>query len=118
VLADLLPMTTVRSRSAAGRDRGRDDARREPATAFATATFDDSDGIVDMELFDRLRALRKRLADSEGVPAYIVFSDATLRGMARQRPGSMDELRQVSGVGPVKLARYGEAFLEEIGRGA
>jgi ATP-dependent DNA helicase RecQ len=72
------------------------------------------DEIADPELFERLRALRKRLADAEGVPAYIVFSDVTLRGMARQRPRTLDELRQVAGVGPVKLARYGEAFLQEL----
>jgi ATP-dependent DNA helicase RecQ len=65
-------------------------------------------------LFERLRAVRKRLADAEGVPAYIVFSDAALRGMAARRPRSEGELLEVAGVGPVKLARYGAAFLEAI----
>jgi ATP-dependent DNA helicase RecQ len=69
------------------------------------------------ELFEKLRAVRKRLADAEGVPAYIVFSDAALRGMAGRRPRSEGELLEVPGVGPVKLQRYGAAFLEAIAAG-
>jgi len=65
-------------------------------------------------MFERLRALRRRLADAEGVPAYIVFSDAVLRAMAALRPRTAGELLQVPGVGPVKLERYGAAFLEAI----
>ncbi|HKQ59430.1 MAG TPA: ATP-dependent DNA helicase RecQ [Candidatus Eisenbacteria bacterium] len=66
---------------------------------------------ADPELFERLRAVRKRIADSEGVPAYIVFSDAVLRQMAAVVPKTGAELLNLSGVGPVKLERYGEAFL-------
>ena len=69
---------------------------------------------ADPELFERLRALRKRLADEAGVPPYIVFSDATLRDMCAKRPATEDEFLDVSGVGATKLARYGEAFLAEI----
>ena len=65
-------------------------------------------------VFQRLRALRKKLASSKGLPAYMIFTDATLLAMAAQRPKSEDELRRVSGVGPKKLAQYGEAFLAEI----
>lgn len=65
-------------------------------------------------LFERLRALRKRLADEEGVPPYIVFSDATLRAMCANPPTNEQELLAVSGVGPTKLNRYGSAFLQEI----
>ena len=68
------------------------------------------------ELFERLRRLRKRLADEEGVPPYIVFSDAALRSMCTVMPRTEDELLAVSGVGPAKLKRYGEAFLSEIAR--
>jgi len=68
----------------------------------------------DEALFEKLRAVRKRLADAEGVPAYIVFSDAALRGMAARRPRSEGELLQVPGVGPVKLERYGAAFLDAL----
>jgi ATP-dependent DNA helicase RecQ len=74
----------------------------------------DAEEISDPELFERLRALRKRLADAEGVPAYIVFSDAVLRQMARCVPKNGEEMLLLSGIGPVKLARYGEAFLEEL----
>ena len=66
------------------------------------------------ELFERLRVLRKEIADRQGVPPYVVFSDATLRGMVRRRPKTAEELLEVSGVGQVKLERYGRAFLEEF----
>lgn len=68
----------------------------------------------DEALFQRLRRLRKELADEAGVPPYVVFSDATLRGMATARPRTRDELLQVSGVGKTKLRRYGDEFLSEI----
>jgi ATP-dependent DNA helicase RecQ len=73
-----------------------------------------ADSNVNQELFERLRVVRKRLADAEGVPAYIVFSDAVLREMSRHVPGTRAELLGITGVGPVKLGRYGEAFLEVL----
>ncbi len=69
---------------------------------------------ADPALFERLRALRKRLADEAGVPPYIVFSDATLRDMCAKLPATEDEFLDVSGVGATKLARYGDAFLQEL----
>ena len=69
---------------------------------------------VDEALFDALRALRKQLADEQNVPAYVVFSDATLAEMAARRPGTSAELLEVSGVGQTKLERYGDAFLGVI----
>ena len=63
-----------------------------------------------------MRQLRKRLADEEGVPPYIVFSDAALRSMCAVMPRDEDEFLTVSGVGPAKLARYGTTFLQEINR--
>jgi ATP-dependent DNA helicase RecQ len=71
----------------------------------------------DDELFQRLRVLRRSLADSEGVPAYIVFSDAVLARMAAARPIDEAGLLAVAGVGPAKLARYGEAFLRVLREG-
>ncbi len=68
----------------------------------------------EAELFLRLKALRKQLADQRKLPAYIVFSDATLRAMACLRPQSLDEFLGLPGVGPKKLAEYGEAFLAEL----
>jgi len=66
---------------------------------------------ADGALFQRLRALRRALADAEGVPAYIVFSDAVLARMAAARPTDEAGLLAVAGVGPAKLARYGQVFL-------
>jgi len=63
-------------------------------------------------LFVALKALRRHIADARRMPAYIVFSDATLIAMAERRPQTEDELLAISGVGPRKLAAYGEAFLE------
>lgn len=68
----------------------------------------------DQALFDRLRALRKRIADESGLPPFVVFSDATLAEMARTIPDNRQELRQVNGVGELKLGKYGDAFLAEI----
>ena len=61
--------------------------------------------------FNALKALRRRIADAKHMPAYIVFSDATLIAMAEQRPRTEAELLAIPGVGPRKLAAYGEAFL-------
>jgi ATP-dependent DNA helicase RecQ len=66
---------------------------------------------ADGDLFQRLRALRRSVAEDEGVPAYIVFSDAVLAHMAAARPTDEAGLLAVPGVGPAKLARYGAAFL-------
>jgi ATP-dependent DNA helicase RecQ len=67
------------------------------------------------DLFEHLRRLRKGLADAQGVPPYVVFSDAALKEMARTKPTSLARFRGVSGVGDVKLERYGEAFVDAIG---
>jgi len=66
------------------------------------------------ERFERLRKLRKRIADERSVPAYVVFSDATLLAMADRRPTTEADMRGISGVGPKKLEQYGEAFLAEL----
>ena len=68
----------------------------------------------DETLFEKLRALRKRLADERGVPPYIVFSDVALRQMARVYPANRGEFARISGVGQRKLAEFGEIFLGEI----
>jgi ATP-dependent DNA helicase RecQ len=66
---------------------------------------------VDRELFDELRILRHDLAAQAGVPAYIVFTDETLRHFARIRPSTLAGMRAVHGVGDKRLADYGDAFL-------
>jgi ATP-dependent DNA helicase RecQ len=73
-----------------------------------------SAGTADAGLFERLRALRRKLADQRQVPAYVVFSDKTLQDMATRAPRTRSGFLQVHGVGQKKLEEYGEAFLAEI----
>jgi ATP-dependent DNA helicase RecQ len=68
----------------------------------------------DEELFERLRQLRKQLADERNVPAYIVFSDVALRQMARSYPANDEQFTRISGVGEKKRQEFGAAFLAEI----
>jgi ATP-dependent DNA helicase RecQ len=63
-------------------------------------------------LFERLRTWRGATAKEQGVPAYVVFHDATLRAIAVAAPASLAELAGISGVGESKLAKYGESILE------
>jgi ATP-dependent DNA helicase RecQ len=69
---------------------------------------------VDRGLFDSLRSLRRQVADERNVPPYVLFSDATLRDMARARPGSPSAFLNVRGVGERKLADLGPRFLEHV----
>jgi ATP-dependent DNA helicase RecQ len=71
-------------------------------------------GWYDEMLFDRLRVIRKRIAGTNHVPPFVIFSDKTLHEMCRHFPKTASEMRRISGVGDVKLERYGEDFLEEI----
>ena len=68
----------------------------------------------DTALFERLRSLRKRLADERGVPPYIIFGDVSLRHMARQYPVTTAEFRRISGVGEKKLEEFGALFTAEV----
>jgi len=68
----------------------------------------------DEALFEQLRQLRKQLADEQGVPPYIVFSDVALRQMARSYPQSQADFARISGVGEKKLREYGNVFMAEI----
>jgi ATP-dependent DNA helicase RecQ len=69
---------------------------------------------VDPELFDVLRDIRLRLARERGVPPYVIFHDTTLRDMVERRPKTLDNLREVYGVGAKKAADFGDAFLDAI----
>ena len=80
---------------------------KRPKTAVELAPADEP-------LFDELRRLRKALADAEGKPPYIVFGDATLVQMARQKPLDEEDLLAISGVGQAKLEKYGAEFLDAI----
>ena len=70
----------------------------------------------DEVLFENLRTLRKQLADERAVPSYIIFSDVSLRQMARFYPASDAEFSRISGVGDKKLREFGAAFLSEIAK--
>ena len=69
---------------------------------------------TDSRLLAALKALRSRLAKEEKVPAYVIFSNATLEDMAGKAPKTMEQFLEVSGVGEVKAHRYGKVFLDEI----
>jgi ATP-dependent DNA helicase RecQ len=101
VLTERVPVV-VREAPAAT-ERGR---KRAPSAA--------GDGPYNAEVFRALRDLRKELADERDVPAYVVFSDAVLRAMARELPRTPVQLRAISGVGEKKLADFGSRFLETI----
>ena len=70
----------------------------------------------EKEIFNRLRQLRTSLAKKEGLPAYCIFQDRTLREMARELPKTSDELLEIVGVGHVTLKKYGTQFLELISK--
>jgi ATP-dependent DNA helicase RecQ len=91
--------------------------RRAPGSSSGPSGVSTELDAKTAERFERLRKLRKRIADEKSVPAYVVFSDATLLAMAERRPASEAEMRGISGVGPKKLEQYGEAFLAELGAG-
>jgi ATP-dependent DNA helicase RecQ len=65
-------------------------------------------------LFERLRKLRKQLADAQSVPPYVVFADSSLRLMAQEQPQTIEAFAEISGVGTHKLTQYGDKFVSEI----
>jgi ATP-dependent DNA helicase RecQ len=88
-------------------------SRREKRAA-APATVEGADA----DLLAALKGLRARLAQTQKVPAYVVFSDRTLMELATHRPSSASAMREIHGVGDAKLDRYGETFLEVIRKAA
>ena len=96
------------------RDRSeRRSARRKERSARTRTSLDIAPH--ETALWDSLRDLRGRIAREQGVPAYVIFHDATLLAMLRERPRTLGDLASINGVGERKLARYGEAFLEALG---
>jgi ATP-dependent DNA helicase RecQ len=83
----------------------------KPKTSARSTYTVSSDDDLDTVLLGRLKELRKRIAEERNVPAYIIFSDAVLLSMVAEQPQNLRELGTISGVGPKKLAMYGEAFL-------
>ena len=96
----------AKQRAAASARRLAEKPRRRPADVELSAE--------DEKLLADLYALRKRLASKQKIPAYLVFSDATLREMVQKKPFSTDELLNITGVGEKKAARYGTIFLAAI----
>jgi ATP-dependent DNA helicase RecQ len=92
--------------------RGRDRKSRDAIVEAPPASVQHAHTVpAHGDLFERLRRLRKAIADSRNVPAYVVFSDATLLEIAAKKPKNAAELLDVSGVGPKKIATYGAEFL-------
>ncbi|MCB1128914.1 MAG: ATP-dependent DNA helicase RecQ, partial [Verrucomicrobiae bacterium] len=83
------------------------DATSSPAPTAASAE-------MDTRLFERLRRLRKELADAAGVPPYVIFSDRSLKDMAARFPQDETQFLSIHGVGEAKLAKHGEVFLDAI----
>ncbi len=83
----------------------------------ARAVERSSTSVADDVLFERLRSVRKSIADEAGVPPYVVFSDATLRELSSRKPSTLTAFRAIIGVGDVKLERYGEQFVAAIRSG-
>ncbi|MBK8078123.1 MAG: DNA helicase RecQ [Kineosporiaceae bacterium] len=86
--------------------------KRKPPRSAAAA-------VVDLDpqalpVFERLRAWRAASAKEAGVPAYVIFHDATLRQIAALHPATLDDLATVNGVGEAKLARYGQQILDQL----
>jgi len=81
--------------------------------ATSTASLEAADEEL-APLFEHLRATRRQVAEQRKVPAYVVFTDATLLAMARLSPASLEEMGRIPGVGEHKLTRYGERFLDAI----
>jgi ATP-dependent DNA helicase RecQ len=86
-----------------------------PQKANGQILGDDNPNTLESDLlFDRLRQLRKKIADSQGVPPYVIFHDSSLRLMAQSKPRSLGEFRQISGVVHSKVQQYGDIFIAAI----
>jgi ATP-dependent DNA helicase RecQ len=102
---------------------GLDPVAAAPEVATKRAAFggraasEEAPSSAGASLFQKLRRLRKQLADARRVPAYLVFNDATLLAMAERRPLDADAMRQVPGMGPKKWVEYGEIFLAAVREG-
>lgn len=86
-----------------------------PNQAIAPDELEESGTQIEVELlFNRLRQLRKEIADTQGMPPYMIFADSSLKAMAQNRPQTRSTFAKISGVGSHKLERYGDRFTTEI----
>ncbi|TFZ63117.1 DNA helicase RecQ [Hymenobacter sp. UV11] len=109
VLKGQLPVSLKKFQVAEKADKQTRATKKAAADAAAAGA-----GTPEAKLFERLRQLRKQIADEQGVPPYVVFTDTTLQEMAREQPTSRVAMLSVSGVGMKKFETYGEAFIEAI----
>jgi ATP-dependent DNA helicase RecQ len=86
----------------------------ETPKARRVTTRREGDIACDEILFERLRTLRRKLADERRVPAYIIFGDTTLRAMAHYYPDTLDQMETIPGMGEKKRAEFGDVFAREI----
>lgn len=120
-LADQVPEASRKVAGAGRRSRQRGSALAKPCRVCGRGLNSGSERKLgrhldcpvdhDEQLWEALRAWRKATADAASVPAFVVFTDATLLAIAEQTPSTLQELAKVSGVGAVKLERYGDAVL-------
>ena len=97
--------------------RKKSSAKSEPSGETAKKRPKNQPAVDNPEvLYARLRNLRARIARENAVPAYVIFSNATLQAIALAAPDTLDELREISGVGDVKLERYGAQIVSEVQR--
>lgn len=104
---------TVAMRREPERTRRRSSSGSSSGGSSTSKAAADLDGDA-LELFEKLRAWRAGAAKEQGVPAYVVFHDATLRDIVLRRPSSIEELGTIGGVGATKLDRYGEGVLATL----
>jgi ATP-dependent DNA helicase RecQ len=114
VIADAPRLQPRKKRKGGGRVSPSGGEERRP---FVVPSEQDGGHDEPTNLLDRLKRLRKALADARRVPAYMIFSDATLLEMAARKPSDDEELLSISGVGPKKLEAYGKTFLDAIREG-
>ncbi|MEO8458282.1 MAG: RecQ family ATP-dependent DNA helicase, partial [Chloroflexota bacterium] len=105
--SDGLPLLTITDKGRGLLSGGSVSIARRAGSAVAA-------GDCDSALFERLRKLRAKLADEQKAPAFVIFSDAALRQMARDYPTTRDAFLRISGVGASKLEKLGETFMAEI----
>ncbi len=88
--------------------------RERGAKSRTSAVVETIDTPVDEQLWQRLRQLRKALADEHGVPPYVIFHDRTLKELIRVRPNNLEAMGNISGIGEHKLKKYGMTFLAAL----
>lgn len=104
----------TRSAPAPAKRRSSKREKRPTSLHTLTSTMQNAEPEYDHALFDRLRALRRTLADERQVPAYVIFGDTTLRQLSREQPTTLDAMRGITGIGAKKLGEFGETFSAEI----